>query len=70
METESEIAVPPVPEVSRKSVNYTPVYLDNTGDVLDAEGYVPKEAIVDTGATKVFISRTFAAAINLRKDQF
>ena len=69
VEAEEEISVPAVPEVRRNAVHYTPVYLDNTGGVLDAEGYVPKDAIVDTGATKVFISRVFAAAINLRKDQ-
>ena len=68
-EKESEMAVPAVPTASKKIVHYTPVYLDNSGGVLDAEGYVPKEAIIDTGATKVFISRTFAAAIDLRKDQ-
>ena len=69
VEAEEEISVPAVPEVSKNAVHYTPVYLDNTGGVLDAEGYVPKDAIVDTGATKVFISRVFAAAINLRKYQ-
>ena len=69
VETEAEILVPVVPEVRKNVVHYTFVYLDNTGGLLDAEGYVPKDAIVDTGATKVFISRVFAAAINLRKDQ-
>ena len=68
VETEAEISVPAVPEMSRKTVHYTPIYIDNTGGVLDAEGDVPKEAIVDTGATIVFVSRTFAAAINLGKD--
>ena len=69
METEAEISAPAVPEMSRKTVHYTPISIDKTGGVLDAEGYVPKEAIVDPGATKVFVSRTFATAINLRKDQ-
>ena len=31
--------------------------------VLDVEGYVPKEAILDTGATKVMLSKNFAAAM-------
>ena len=68
-EKETETGVPAVPGGSKILVHYTPAYLDNTGGVLDAEGYVPKEVIIDTGATKVFISRVFAAAINLRKDQ-
>ena len=46
---------PVVPEADRETTNYTPVYIDNTHGVLDIEGYVPKEAILDTGATKVMI---------------
>ena len=33
--------------------------------VLDVEGYVPKDTIVDTGATKVILSKTFAAAMHI-----
>ena len=42
---------------------YTPVYIDTKSGILDVEGYVPKEAILDTGATKVIVSKNFAAAM-------
>ena len=55
-----------VPEADRATTNYTPAYIDNTHGVLDVEGYVPKEAILDTRATKVMLSRTFAAAMQIK----
>ena len=45
------------------TTHYTPVYLDTKTGVLDVEGYMPKEAILDTGATKVMLSNNFAAAM-------
>ena len=54
-----------IPEANRATTNYTPAYIDNTHGVLDVEGYVPKEAILDTGATKVMLSQRFAAAMQI-----
>ena len=59
---------PVVPEADRATTNYTPAYIDNTHGVLDVEGYVPKEAILDTGATKVMLSQTFAAAMQINSN--
>ena len=57
--------VPVVAAAERANVHYTPAFLDNTKGVLDVEGYVPKETILDTGAAKVMLSKTFAAAMNI-----
>ena len=46
------------------STHYTLVCINNLKDILDVEGYVRKETIADTGAAKVRLSKTFAAAIN------
>ena len=46
-------------------IHCTPVYLDNREGVLDVDGYVPKETILDTGASKVMISKAFAAALKI-----
>ena len=54
---------PVVPKADRATTNYTLAYIDNTRGVLDVEGYVPKEAILDTEATKVVLSKTFAAPV-------
>ena len=61
----TEVILPAVPESDRATTNYTPAYVDNKNGILDVEGYVPKEAILDTGATKVMLSRTFAAAMQI-----
>ena len=58
-----EDRVPAIAEVDLLITHYTPVYLDTKTGVLDVEGYVPKEAILDTGATKVMMSKNFAAAM-------
>ena len=58
-----EDSVPAVAEVDLITTHYIPVYIDIKTGVLDVEGYVPKEAILDTGATKVMISKNFAAAM-------
>lgn len=42
--------------------------LDTTTGILDLEGYVPKKAIIDTGASKVMVSSSFAAAIGIVVD--
>ena len=55
--------VPAVAEVDLLTTHYTPVYIDTKLGILDVEGYVPKEAILDTGATKVMVSKNFAAAM-------
>ena len=46
-------------------VHFTPAYLDNIARILNVEGYVPKEAIMDTGAAKAMCSTKFAAAIGV-----
>ena len=46
-------------------VHFTLAYLDNTAMMLNVEGYVPKEAIIDTGAAKAMCSVKFAAAIGV-----
>ena len=43
-----EDPVPAVAEVDLMTTHYTPVYIDTKTGVLDVEGYVPKEAIMDT----------------------
>ena len=61
-------AAEPVPVVAaedRESTHYTPAYIDNSKGVLDVEGYVPKDTIVDTRAAKVMLSKTFAAAMHI-----
>ena len=57
--------VPVVPEEERNSTHYTHFYILNQNGVLDVEGYVPKESILDTGAAKVMLSKTFAAAMQV-----
>lgn len=52
--------------VDRPSTNYTPTFIYNANGVLDVEGYVPRETILDTGAAKVMLSKNFAAATNIR----
>lgn len=54
-----------VAEADLPNVHYTPMYIDNISGVLDANGYVPKETILDTGATKVMISKAFVAALKI-----
>ena len=54
-----------VAAADRGTTNYTPAYIDNKKGVLDVEGYVPKETILNTGAAKVMLSKTFAAAMNI-----
>ena len=49
----------------REKTHYTLAYIDNSKGVLDVEGYVPKDTIVDTGAAKVMLSKTFAAAMHI-----
>ena len=58
-----EDPVPAVAEADLLTTHYSPVYIDTMSGVLDVEGYVPKEAILDTGATKVMLSKNFAAAM-------
>ena len=57
--------VPVVAAEDRENIHYTPAYIDNSKGVLDVEGYVPKDTIVDTGAAKVMLSKTFAAAMRI-----
>ena len=52
MNEEYPIIGPAVPEAELTNIHYTPVYIDNRGGVLDVDGYVPKETILDTGATR------------------
>ena len=60
------VPVDPIPAIAKadlETTHNTPVYLDTKSSIFDVEGYVPKEAILDTGATKVMISKTFVAAM-------
>ena len=57
--------IPAVPEVDLPNIHCTPMYIDNIAGVLDVNGYVPKGTILDTGATKVMINKTFAAALKI-----
>ena len=69
MHEEYPIIGPAVPEADLPNIHCTPVYLDNEGGALDVNGYVPKETILDTGATKVMISKTFAAALKINSEK-
>ena len=60
-----EEVTPAVPEAARSTTHYGPVYINTRQKMLDVEGYVPKEAILDTGATKVMLSKNFAAAMQI-----
>ena len=60
---ESEMLVPAVSEADRQRTHSTLVYISNQDGVLDVESYVPKESIVDTRASKVMLSKKFAAAM-------
>ena len=53
------------PNTELHNIHCTPVYIDNIEGVLDLDGYVPKEVILDTGASRAMISRTFAAALKI-----
>ena len=61
--------VPTVSAHDLLTVHITPVYLDNSDKVLDMEGYVPKETIIDTGASKSMCSKSFAAAKSIDTEQ-
>ena len=61
---EAELALA-VPDEERRTTHYTLVYLSNQNGMLDVEGYVPKESILDTGAAKVMLSKTFVAAMQV-----
>ena len=55
-----EDITPTVPVAERCNTHYAPVYIDTRQKMLDVEGYVPKEAILDTRATKAMLSKNFA----------
>ena len=63
----SEDPIPAVAEVDLLPTRYTPVYIDTKTGVLDVEGYVPKEEILDTGATKVMITSPSPKEHNLSR---
>lgn len=54
-----------VPKANWPSTHYTPIYLHNIHGVLDVEGYVPKETILDTRATQVMLSKAYATAMHV-----
>ena len=60
-----EELVPAISSADMLLVHFTPAYLDNSAIMLNVEGYVPKEAIIDTGAAKAMCSAKFAAAIGV-----
>ena len=60
-----EILVPAVAKADRPRAHSTPVYISNQDGILDVEGCVPKESILDTGASKVMLSKKFAAAMQI-----
>ena len=61
--------IPAVSAQDLPNVHITPVYLDNSDKVLDVEGYVPREAIIDTGASKSMCSKRFADAMSIDTHQ-
>ena len=69
MHEEYPIIGPAVPEADVVNIHCTPVYIDNRGGVLDVDGYVPKETILDTGASKVMISKAFATTLKINLDK-
>lgn len=54
-----------IPIKDQSSTFYTPAFIHNIDGVLAAEGYVPHETIIDTGASKVMISDSFAIAMGI-----
>ena len=62
---EEAAPVPAAAEADRHATHDTPVYISNSNGILGVEGYVPKESILDTGASEVMLSKTFAAAIQI-----
>ena len=63
--TEPEHPPPLIPVEDRHKTNYTPAFLYTDGGALDLDGYVPKETILDTGASKIMISKSFATAMKI-----
>lgn len=55
-----------VPVANRATTHYSPTLLDNQPGVLDVEGYVSQEVILDTGAVKVMFSKAFATAVGIK----
>ena len=49
----------------RARTHYTPAYISNSEGILDMEGFVPIEAIIDTGASKAKCNKKFAAAMKI-----
>ena len=64
VEEEPELA-PAILARDRRHVHSTPVYLTNSERVFDVEGFVPKECVIDTGASKAMCSKRFAAAMGI-----
>ena len=64
-QTETEQLPPVIPVADRHTTHYTPVFLYTENGALDANGYVPRETIIDTGASKVMFSKSFANAMGL-----
>ena len=64
-QTETEQLPPVIPVADRHTTHYTPVFLYTEDGTLDANGYVPRETIIDTGASKVMFSKSFANAMGL-----
>ena len=62
-QTETEQLPPVIPVADRNTTHYTPVFLYTENGALDANGYVPRETIIDTGASKVMFSKSFANAM-------
>ena len=62
---ESDTLVPAVAEADRQRAHSTLVYIANQDGILDVEGYVSRESILDTGASKVMLSKKFAAAMQI-----
>ena len=65
---EREVLVPAVAEAYRLRTHSTPVYISNQDGIHDVEGYVPKESIVDTGASKVMLSKKFVVAMQIHSE--
>ena len=64
--TAADVLVPAILATDRAKVHHTLVYLSRGTKILDVEGYVPKESILDKGASKVMLSKTFATTMGIR----
>ena len=54
-----------IPLNDQPSTFYTPAFIHNTDGVFDVEGHFPRETIIDMGASKLMINKSFATAMGI-----